>query len=115
MRVWRDTLVLDSFFIEKAGEFPVGIYELLSGAEGVRVVYPNAFYKEKLGLGAVRREWRLAVGDTLESPWWQQAAGKVVWVMPEEPCFACPHWMAEVYSRLERKNKGGEGGGMLLR
>lgn len=103
--------ILEQISLSGGIDFPVGIYRWQDTATGLVIRYPNSFYTEKLGDRAKAQQISLdsyVATQPALNKWKPYAEGKKVLVLPNEfgknnehaSCFACPHWMAEVYGKL---------------
>lgn len=109
--------LLDSFLFKKLPQLPIGEFDLNFDEKNQRleIQFPNVFYKSK----AYKNEafQALSLGsDMLPATFFQRPEiakiSKTI-IFPNDnrrdgelrPCFACPHWMAEIYAFLNLKKK----------
>lgn len=119
---------LFTFSLSNVKDLPLGIFDLVHSEDtSLHIQLPGAYYAQKLKHGERPPfNWQLelesktlALSKYIKAEATQylkdqqgQSLGTVV-IFPNDlrksdrfdPCFACPHWMAEVYGQLELKIK----------
>ena len=108
---------LDSFPLKNLPQLPLGEYVLDSDTKNgnLKLLFPNKFHESKRAYLSKFHELTLNPND-LSKPFAKRIENirisKII-VFPNDnrlggtltPCFACPHWMAELYSFLNLKKK----------
>lgn len=113
---------LFSLKIKDSAALPIGIFEVLPQDSSFNLQLPGLFYEEKLKKHLIdRQQWNLQeknidlshlVAEEGKAYLLDQLAGVSVnraLIFPNDArkdqqlraCFACPHWMAENYGKLE--------------
>ncbi len=112
----KEPRLLELLQIKEPFDFPIGSYVLQQFDQDWGLRYPNAFYKDKLGKKALKRELSFQTWQEKHPPlqkWLATSKENKVLVFPNdirqdqrwEACFACPHWMAELYGILSIEMK----------
>jgi len=113
LEIWRiddKNTFLDSFNLKNLPQLPIGQFDLNFDEknENIEINFPNEFYKTKsydlnsnlvLNKENVSEQFfkkieNAAISEIIIFPNDNRLTGDLI------PCFACPHWMAEVYSFL---------------
>ncbi len=117
IEVWTDGKTKKPRFLEllqlkESIDFPIGSYPLKKFDQDWGLEFPNVFYQSKLGKKTLKRELFFQNWQQKHPPlqkWLAQSKQSKVLVLPNDirkdqswdACFACPHWMAELYGMLK--------------
>jgi hypothetical protein len=108
---------LDSFNLKQLPQLPIGQFDLTFDKKdkSLQIQFPNEFYKSKdnekdqfenlvLGTDHLSKQFfkkieKAQIDKIIIFPNDNRLGGEL------NPCFACPHWIAEVYAFLNQKKK----------
>ncbi len=120
IEVWKagnKNNLLDSFQLKVPLQLPLGPFSLQfdEKANNLQIEYPNEFYRSK-GIQFDERLIPILEKNNMPKQFFEQFENvrftKII-IFPNDkridgdfsPCFACPHWMAEIYAFLNLKIK----------
>jgi hypothetical protein len=120
LEVWEigiENTFLDSFNLKKLQQLPIGQFNLSfdENKQKLLIDFPNEFYKDK-GFGSNPNLRLILDKSHLPERFFNKnkvaEISKII-IFPNDnrlggkltPCFACPHWMAEIYAFLNLKKK----------
>ena len=120
LEVWKVNskyTFLDSFNLKSLQELPIGQFDLSLNIKDKKLLinFPNEFYKTKTFNINSKQIPDIGI-DNLPKLFFEKnktaPISKII-IFPNDnrlggallPCFACPHWMAEIYSFLNLKKK----------
>ncbi len=120
LEIWnigtKNTLVVD-FQLKNLQQLPIGQFDLIFNKKEktIQIDFPNKFYKNKSYSIYSKQDFTLGIDDLSEQFFkkMQNVQLSQILIFPNDnrtsgdliPCFACPHWMAELYAFLNLKKK----------
>jgi len=120
IEIWKadsENTFLNSYKIENIDQLPIGQFELKFDKKNklLLINFPNEFYKSKDYKFDSQQDQTLGEGNLPEQFFQkiENASISEIIIFPNDnrlggdlvPCFACPHWMAEIYAFLNLKKK----------
>jgi hypothetical protein len=120
LEIWKvgfENTFLESFKLKNLQQLPIGQFDLGFDKKNQKLLihFPNDFYKAKAF--KINSNHRLILDrNNLPKRFFKKyelAEASEIIIFPNDnrrggdliPCFACPHWMAEIYAFLNLKKK----------
>jgi len=118
LEVWKagaQNTFVDSYKIKKPSQLPIGQFDLNFDEKNksLEIIFPNEFYKTK-AYHLIPNQNLVLDKENISEQFFnkmENAQISEILIFPNDnrlkgdltPCFACPHWMVEIYAFLNLK------------
>jgi len=102
---WKNNVLQYDFTLTDINSLPIGVFDIkeINQDNILQIEFPNNFYKsKKWNNNNIEFSFKLFKKNN------EDLTNSKVFIFPNDirngesdPCFACPHWMTELYSSME--------------